>query len=210
MLDHQQGASWASSAPSGHVSDSTFFLRAWLQAPLRTGAQAPSSRYLARAMAAAVDPASPGKVIELGPGTGAVTRALVERGVDPARLVLVEANMEFCGLLRARYPEAQILPYDAYAAPRLLRRMGIGPVAAIVSGLPLLTQAPARRQRLLLECLQLAAQGAPFVQFTYLYRSPIPLRPGVVATDASPIVWRNLWPARVWSYRLPAARPTEA
>lgn len=155
-------------------------------------------------MAIAVDPALAGKIIELGPGTGAVTRALIERGVDPARLVLVEANTEFCNLLQARFPGAQILSLDAYAAPRLLRRMGIGPVAAVVSGLPLLTQVPARRRRLLHECLQLGTPGAPFVQFTYAYRSPIPLRSGTVATDVSPVIWRNLWPARVWSYRLSA------
>ncbi|MGL4967424.1 MAG: class I SAM-dependent methyltransferase [Inquilinus sp.] len=204
MLDHQHRVSWATGTPPVCRTDTVHFLRAWLEAPLRTGAQLPSSRHLARAMATAVDPAMAGKIIELGPGTGAVTRALIERGVDPARLVLVEANPEFCDLLRARYPDAQVLSHDAYAAPRLLRRMDIGPVAAVVSGLPLLTQVPARRQRLLLECLQLGAPGAPFVQFTYAYRSPIPLRAGAVATDVSPVIWRNLWPARVWSYRLPA------
>ncbi len=191
---------------AGAADDARRFLRAWLEAPLRTGAQLPSSRDLARAMAAAVDPAVPGTIVELGPGTGAVTRALVERGVDPARLVMVEANPVFCDLLRARYSTARILSCDAYAAPRLLRRLGVGPLAAVVSGLPLLTQRPLRRQRLLLGCLRQAAPGAPFVQFTYFYRSPIPTRADVVATDVSPMIWRNLWPARVWRYRLPPAR----
>jgi phosphatidylethanolamine/phosphatidyl-N-methylethanolamine N-methyltransferase len=187
------------------ASDTRRFLRAWLEAPLRTGAQLPSSPDLARAMAAAVDPAVPGAVVELGAGTGAVTRALVERGVDPARLVLVEANPAFCDLLRTRYGTARVLPCDAYAAPRVLRRLGVGPLAAVVSGLPLLTQRPLRRQRLLLGCLQQAEPGAPFVQFTYFYRSPIPTRADMVASDVSPMIWRNLWPARVWRYRLPAA-----
>ena len=181
---------------------SAHFLRAWLEAPLRTGAQLPSSRDLANAMAAPVDPAAEGAVVELGAGTGAVTQALVERGVDPERLVLIEANPQFCELLSERYREACVLQQDAYAAPGVLRRLDVGPVAASVSSLPLLTQAPPRRLRLLLECLGLGSAGAPFVQFTYFYRSPIPIDGAPVATEVSPMVWRNLWPARVWRYRL--------
>jgi phosphatidylethanolamine/phosphatidyl-N-methylethanolamine N-methyltransferase len=185
-------------------ADRARFLRAWFEAPLRTGAQLPSSRDLSLAMAAPVDPAVPGAVVELGAGTGAVTRALVERGVDPARLVLVEANPQFRELLQARYGDARVLALDAYAAPRLLPRLGIGPIAAVVSSLPLLTQRPWRRRRLLVESLRLAASGAPFVQFTYFYRSPIPLSSEAIVTDVSPMIWRNLWPARVWCYRLPS------
>ena len=77
------------------------------------------------------------------------------------------------------------------------------PTPGSVSGLPLLTQRPLRRQRLLLGCLRQAEPGAPFVQFTYFYRSPIPTRADLVASDVSPVIWRNLWPARVWRYRLP-------
>jgi len=186
-------------------SDRAYFVRAWLRSPLRTGAQLPSSSDLARVMADAVDPALPGAIVELGPGTGVVTAALVARGVDPSRLVLVETNPVFCRLLQTRYGEDRVVSHDAYAAPRLLRRLDIGPIAAVVSGLPLLTQPAWRRQRLLLSCLRLGAPDAAFVQFTYFYRSPIPVRPDVIATDVSPMVWRNLWPARVWRYRLAAA-----
>jgi len=183
-------------------SDALRFLRAWAAAPLVTGAQLPSGRQLARAMAAAVDPAIPGVVVELGPGTGIITGALIARGVAADRLVLVEANPAFCTLLAARYPGAQLMAGDAYQAPRALKAAGVGPVAAIVSGLPLRTQKPRRRQCLLLECLKLAAPGAPFVQFTYFYNSLIPVSDAVIASDVSPVLWRNLWPARVWRYRL--------
>ncbi|WP_051321023.1 class I SAM-dependent methyltransferase [Rhizobium mesoamericanum] len=184
-------------------SDTSAFLRAWLDAPLQTGAQLPSSRHLARAMAAAIDPAIPGAVLELGPGTGVVTEALVERGIDPARLVLVEANPDFCSLLKTRYPSATVLLEDAYAAPRLLRNSGARQVSAVVSSLPLMTRRPSRRHRLLLDSLRLIIPGAPFVQFTYFFRSPIPLPQDRLTVQSSPIVWRNLWPARVWCYRMP-------
>jgi phosphatidylethanolamine/phosphatidyl-N-methylethanolamine N-methyltransferase len=87
------------------MRDDLLFFRSWIrQAPLRA---------LARAMASHVDPSIPGPVVELGPGTGAVTRALVERGVDPARLTLVEADPAFCALLRRRWPTARVLQTDA-------------------------------------------------------------------------------------------------
>ncbi|WBV42613.1 class I SAM-dependent methyltransferase [Pseudoroseomonas cervicalis] len=193
---------------SGGGGDAMLFFRSWMQDPLRAGAFVPSGAALARAMAARVDPDIPGPVVELGPGTGAVTRALVARGVDPSRLVLVEADPDFCALLRQRWPAARVLQGDAYNAPALLRGLG-RPAAAVVAGLPLLVRPPAQRLRLVTDCLRHAAPGAPFLQFTYFIRSPVPApRPGLRA-HGSGMIWRNLWPARVWTYRLPQ-RPAGA
>ena len=189
---------------ASYARDAMHFLRAWMAAPLRTGAQLPSGRELAKAMAAAVNPDAPGMVVELGSGTGAITRALVERGIAEERLILIEADPQFCVLLKERYPAARVLSGDAYAAPRMLRELNVGPIAAVVSGLPLLTQKPVKRQRLLLGLLRLGMPGSAFVQFTYFYRSPIPIGTRNIESDASPIVWWNLWPARVFTYRRPA------
>jgi phosphatidylethanolamine/phosphatidyl-N-methylethanolamine N-methyltransferase len=71
------------------LDDEVRFLRSWIEKPLHMGAVMPSSKVLARTMAQFVDPQADGPIIELGPGTGAITNALIERGVDPARLVLV-------------------------------------------------------------------------------------------------------------------------
>ena len=78
------------------LDDEVSFLRSWIERPLSTGALTPSSKILARTMARYVDPHSDGPVVELGPGTGPVTEALVEAGVAPSRLVLVEFNPTFC------------------------------------------------------------------------------------------------------------------
>ena len=78
------------------------------------GAVMPSGRLLARTMAQYVDIDSDDPVIELGPGTGAITSALLHRGVDQKRLVLVEYNPGFCALLRDRYPQAKVVQGDAY------------------------------------------------------------------------------------------------
>lgn len=194
-------------APS--QSDTMLFLRSWLRNPLRAGALAPSGRDLARAMAARVDLSIPGPVVELGPGTGSVTRALVERGLDPARLVLVEADPTFCALLRQRWPMAQVVQTDAYATPILMRRLDL-PAAAVVAGLPLLVRPPSQRLRLVMDCLRHAAPGAPFVQFTYFVRSPVPAPRVGLRAHGSGMIWRNLWPARVWTYRLPRAQAQAA
>src|SRR5690349_7826555 len=99
---------------SPRLDDEVRFIRSWLEKPLAIGAVTPSSRPLARAMASDVDPRSPGPIVELGPGTGPVTEALLDRGIEQERLVLVEFNPTFCQLLRARFPRATVIQGDAY------------------------------------------------------------------------------------------------
>jgi phosphatidylethanolamine/phosphatidyl-N-methylethanolamine N-methyltransferase len=181
--------------------DEVRFIRSWLEKPLSTGAVAPSSKLLARTMAGYVDPEANGPVIELGPGTGPVTEALVQQGVDPERLVLVEFNPTFCRLLRSRYPTATVVQGDAYCLERLLGGLLRQPAAAVVSGLPLFTKPMKMRLRLLRDAFSLMAPAAPFVQFTYAVISPIPKALHGVSAEASERIWMNLPPARVWVYR---------
>ena len=124
----------------------------------------PSGKMLARAMARYVDPDCTGPVVELGPGTGPVTEALVQAGVAPSRLVLVEFNPSFCRILKARYPDATLVQGDAYSLRRLLETLLIQPAAAVVSGLPLVTKPIRMRLRLLRDAFDLMLPGAPFVQ----------------------------------------------
>src|SRR6201986_3432320 len=100
----------------------------------------PSGRLLARTMAQYVDIDSDDPVIELGPGTGAITTALLHRGVDQKRLVLVEYNPGFCALLRDRYPQAKGGPGDAHALRDSIWDVLSAPASAVVSGLPLVTK----------------------------------------------------------------------
>jgi phosphatidylethanolamine/phosphatidyl-N-methylethanolamine N-methyltransferase len=183
------------------IDDEFRFFRNWIEKPLSMGAVTPSGKALARTMAEYVDPHSDGPIIELGPGTGPVTEALVARGVDPARLVLVEFDPTFCRLLRKRYPEATVVQGDAYRLRTLLTSVLREPAAAVVSGLPLFTKPLRMRLRLLQEAFGLMAGGAPFVQFTYAAYSPIPRRLERVKSEASERIWTNIPPARVWVYR---------
>jgi phosphatidylethanolamine/phosphatidyl-N-methylethanolamine N-methyltransferase len=126
---------------------------------------------------------------------------LVEQGVDPARLVLVEFNPTFCRLLRTRYPTATVVQGDAYSLQRLLGSLLRQPAAAVVSGLPLFTKPLKVRLRLMREAFSLMAPQAPFVQFTYAVISPIPKEVTGLRAEASERIWMNLPPARVWVYR---------
>jgi phosphatidylethanolamine/phosphatidyl-N-methylethanolamine N-methyltransferase len=183
------------------LDDEVQFFRTWFEKPIRTGAVMPSGKALARRMARCVDPNSTGPVIELGPGTGPVTEALVQWGIDPKRLVLVEFDPDFCRLLRTRYPEATVVQGDAYRLRRLLGGIVREPAAAVVSGLPLMTKPPRTRLRLISDAMALLKPGAPFVQFTYAMGSPIPKDLGAIKGEPSELIWLNVPPARVWTYR---------
>jgi phosphatidylethanolamine/phosphatidyl-N-methylethanolamine N-methyltransferase len=163
------------------IDDEVRFIRSWIEKPLSTGAVTPSGKVLARTMASYVDTDAPGPVIELGPGTGPVTEALVAHGVDP--------------------PQATVVQGDAYRLKHLLGTLAREPAAAIVSGLPLLTKPLRTRLRLIWDAFALLSPGAPFIQFTYAVMPPIPRR--LTGVDAAPseVIWLNLPPARVWVYR---------
>lgn len=183
------------------LDDEVRFLRSWIEKPLHMGAVMPSSKLLARTMAQYVDVDSKGPVIELGPGTGAITNALIEHGIDQKRLVLVEYNPGFCALLRDRYPQAKVVQGDAYALRDSLGEVLDAPASAVVSGLPLVTKPMLTRLKLIRDAFMALAPGAPFVQFTYSVAPPIPKSLPGVSTEASERIWMNLPPARVWVYR---------
>lgn len=179
--------------------DELRFLRGALARPRSVGAIAPSSPALARAIAAQIDPIFPGKILELGPGTGVVTQAIVDMGIEPERLVMIEYDPHFASLLAQRFGRACVIEGDAFDLANTLGNRG-APFAAIVSGLPLLNQPPQRRKALIDAALDRLAPGAPFIQFSY------GLKPPVLGTLKAPVqlgafVWRNLPPARVWVYR---------
>src|SRR6185436_8314299 len=96
------------------ASDALRFFRTWLQKPKLTGAVAPSGKALAQAMAAQVPLDGDLPVLELGPGTGVVTAALIERGIAPERIVSVEFNPDFCQLIGERYRGVNVVQGDAY------------------------------------------------------------------------------------------------
>jgi phosphatidylethanolamine/phosphatidyl-N-methylethanolamine N-methyltransferase len=204
VLAKDMSRSFVAKKPKLRLDDEVKFLSSWLQSPLKTGAVSPSSPALAKAMAHAIDLEIPGPIVELGPGTGPVTEAILARGVSPERLIAVEFNPGFCALVKKRFPGVQVVQGDGYALADTLGEIAREPLAAIVSSLPLMTRPMPVRLKTLMGGLKLLKPGAPFIQFTYAMTAPIPPRPSRYALAASPRIWLNLPPARVWVYRAAA------
>jgi phosphatidylethanolamine/phosphatidyl-N-methylethanolamine N-methyltransferase len=186
------------------LADNARFLKNMIAAPRITGAVAPSGPALARAMAAAAGQAPRGLIVELGPGTGPVTHSLIERGIAPERIVSIEYDAGFAAMLGERFPGVNVVCGDAYDLASSLASFKAKPVAAFVSSLPLLVQPPERREKLIHDAFALMGRDGVFVQFTYGFFSPIPLEAcaGRYTARRGRAIWRNLPPARVWTYRL--------
>jgi phosphatidylethanolamine/phosphatidyl-N-methylethanolamine N-methyltransferase len=185
------------------IADSGLFLREWFADPQRTGSVAPSSRQLAAAMAhwLPTDPES--FVLELGPGTGAVTAALLKRGLREDRLVAIENNPTLAKLLRKRFPRAHIISGDAWHLDSLLREFPepIESVGAVISSLPLLNFPPHEAEALAKKIRRVLEPSGKWVQYSYHIGNGHPRGSSTFQLHASKIVWFNLPPARVNVYR---------
>jgi phosphatidylethanolamine/phosphatidyl-N-methylethanolamine N-methyltransferase len=207
--------------------ESRLFLRRWLHNPMQVGAIAPSSRRLADAIAGQVPIDSPGWVIELGGGTGVVTDALLRRGLAPGRLVVIERDPLLHRHLVERFPHVRVILGDAAKLAEALRPLGIRPhsakgqavkgqgtgngggngataagrVAAIVSGLPLLTFPRPLQDEIVHGAFAFLAPGAPLLQFTYGPMSPIARDRLKLEGRVARRIIGNLPPASVWIYR---------
>lgn len=183
------------------VRQDTRFLKNLLDSPLKTGAIVPSGNELASAMASFVPLDTDLPILEIGPGTGAVTRALLNHGVRPEKLVAIEYSADFCLLLRDQFPAINIINGDGFNVQKTLcGHFETQPrFAAVVSSLPLLNSPKDKRQALLAEILELL-DGNPFIQFSYGLRAPVAAPRGVSVEKTSWIA-RNIPPARVFVYR---------
>ncbi len=175
------------------------FLRGLIASPKGVGAIAPSSAALARAIALQADPDQPGDVLELGPGTGVVTEALIARGFRPERITAIEYDPEFVRRVRERCPGVHVIEGDAFALDRTLRPEDSG-CCAVISGIPLLNWPQERRQALIEAALDRVRPHAPFIQFSYGLTPPMPATDRFEVRRAA-VIWANLPPARVWVYR---------
>jgi phosphatidylethanolamine/phosphatidyl-N-methylethanolamine N-methyltransferase len=189
-----------SNATARGALDELRFLRSLIVRPRAVGAIAPSSPALARKIALQIDPNVPGAVLELGPGTGVVTEALISRGIAEERLVALESDPDLAQLMQRRFPRARVIQGDAFDLEGSLDGSAGEPFAGVVSGLPLLNQPVARRRALIVSAFARLAPGAPFVQFSYGSTSPVPADENISVAPAG-LVLANLPPARVWVYR---------
>jgi phosphatidylethanolamine/phosphatidyl-N-methylethanolamine N-methyltransferase len=145
-----------------------------------------------------------GLTVELGAGTGAVTAALLERGLTPERLVVVEKDRILAKKLARLFPSLTVLEGDAARLQQLLKQSELGPIHNVVSSLPLLSMRSHTRVRVLAEIFNSLQPEGKLVQFTYSPRPPIPERLAlslrVKGNRIDRVMW-NLPPAHVWVYK---------
>lgn len=194
-----------------HYRDRLRFFAQWLRNPRQTAAITPSGTELVAEILAEL-PQGTRRVIELGGGTGAITRALLASGIDDASLLVLELNAALHAQLVHDFPRACVLSGDAAELPRLAREAGYldaGPAEAVVSGLGLLAMERETQARILRAAFDCLHVDGVFVQFTYGPMSPVgdELRDelGLVARHGA-FVLRNVPPATVWVYRRSRAR----
>lgn len=186
------------------LKDSRLLFKLWLKNPRSIGAVAVSGPELAAAMARQVPKTDEGFVVELGGGTGAVTRAILAAGIAADKLIVVERDPMLHKHLVERFPGVKILLGDALHLPSLLKRHGIAPVRAIVSSLPLLSLKKSIQLRIGAQAFTVLQPGAPFIQFTYGLFSPLPRSRLGITGEVEERVLQNLPPASVWRYCRPA------
>ena len=189
-----------------HMSNTSLFLRTLLTNPRMVGAIAPSGPVLADLITSEIGP-SAGPVLELGPGTGVFTRALLARGICESDITLIESADSFASLLRQRFPDARVIcadaaRLDAYGLPEGEQ------FGCAISGLPLLNMSPKTVIAILTAVSARLREGGALYQFTYGLRCPIPHRLldrfGFKATLQGQVL-RNFPPARV--YKIVRRRP---
>jgi len=180
-------------------SDFLYFLRSWLSNPLSVSAVAPSGEALGRLITQNIDPCD-SPVLELGPGTGVFTKALLGRGLTETELTLIESSPDFARLLRRRFPQSRVLLADA-SRLSMLDLFPPASIGAVVSGLPLLSMPRRRVISVLRGAFRYIRPDGAFYQFTYGFRCPVPhailTRLGLKATRVGQTV-RNLPPAAVY------------
>jgi phosphatidylethanolamine/phosphatidyl-N-methylethanolamine N-methyltransferase len=184
------------------------FWRRYMHRPLGVGGVAPSGSSLARAMVETLAPSDEEVIVEIGPGTGPFTRALLAAGVAPSRLILVEFDPEFVRHLRQRFPGVTVLQGDAAQLPQLLKEQGHDKVPKILSGLPLRSMPEGVRIAISRAmATSLAAQGS-LVQFSYFIAPPLAeaeVKACGLTGRRVKTVMANIPPAFVWRYSKAAA-----
>lgn len=175
--------------------DFTLFLGEMIRRPGEVGAVAPSSAKTARWMCEGLEKVK-GPIVEIGPGTGSFTRAILEHGVAPERLTLLEMGERFCNQLREKFPGVNVLNRPGQD----IDKIGLHDIGAVISGVPMLSR-PELQRSVLEPSFRVMAPGASFTQFTYSIRTPfgddLLAELGLTSRKLA-TVWGNLPPATIY------------
>jgi len=184
--------------------DELKFFKGWIDKPKTVGSIVPTSSIAARRMASVVNPNSGLPVLELGPGTGVITRAILALGVKPENLYSIEYSDDFVRHLTAQFPGVNVIQGDAFNLDTTLGDRRGMVFDSVVSGVPLLNFPVAQRIRYIEDLLGRIPAGRPIMQLTYGPLSPVPPGRGDYKVEHYDFVLRNIPPTQLWVYRRPA------
>lgn len=184
--------------------DEIKFFRGWIDKPRAVGSIIPTSSVTARKMASIVNPQSGLPVLELGPGTGVITKAILATGIAPAKLYSIEYSQDFVDHLRRLFPRANVIQGDAFDLDASLGEARGLTFDSAISGVPLLNFPVAQRVKYVESILDRLPAGRPIVQLTYGPFSPVPPGQGNYTVEHFDFIIRNIPPTRLWLYRRPA------
>ncbi|MEQ1941064.1 phospholipid N-methyltransferase PmtA [Mesorhizobium sp. VNQ89] len=181
--------------------DELKFFKGWIDKPKAVGSIIPTSSVTARRMASIIDTGSGLPVLEVGPGTGVITTAILRHGVKPENLYTVEYSHDFVVHLRRNYPGVNVIEGDGFDLDKTLGESSVLTFDSVVSGVPLLNFPVGRRIAYLDNLLKRIPYGRPVVQLTYGPKSPIPPGLGDYTVEHFHFVLRNIPPTQLWIYR---------
>lgn len=188
------------------------FFRQWLKNPLSVAALSPSSKQLARLMVREL-PREAQRVVELGGGTGVFTQAMLDHGIKPEHLLVVELNEELHKFLQGRFPAVSVVCGDACTLPALVQQQSFaaeGPVDAVISGLGLLSMPKSLQRDILQAAFSVMPPEGRMIQFTYGPVSPVPretLDELGLTVRRGGFAWWNIPPASVFVFQRSRSKP---
>lgn len=186
------------------VANAGLFFRRWMANPLQMGSIVPSSAALCRRVVAQTRVAPNEVVVELGAGTGVISKALIQSGLPPERLYVVEIVRDMATHLRAQLPGAHVIEGDARRLPQLIPSEWHGRIGTVVVGIPLVLL-PTAEQRQFIDAIEAVAPGRGFILYSYCVTSPLPWKKHDLVPRREAWTPLNFPPASVWRYT-PAGR----
>ncbi|MDX1541290.1 MAG: hypothetical protein R3349_07780 [Geminicoccaceae bacterium] len=181
--------------------ETELFFRQWLRSPKSMGSVIPSSRALARAIARAVVWEPGQTVVELGAGTGAISKGLLRSGLPPEALMMVELDRPLFEYLRDNFEGVRVVNGDATRLADILRQQGVGPVSTVISGLPMVNMPLEFQRAIINQSLDVLGPNGCYLQYSYSPVPPVPAKKLGLQAELVRYVLRNVPPATVWRFR---------
>jgi len=177
------------------------FIKGWIKNPAAVGAIKPTSEFTARHMAKLLPIETGLPVLELGPGTGVITKEILKLGLPAHMLISVEYSTAFYEHLIEQFPDVNFINGDAFNLDETLKAVKYKTYAGVIGAVPLLNVSMAQRIKMIDQSLDLIAPNGPFIQISYGQKPPVEAIPGKFTVEKSSRIYRNLPPAAIWVYR---------